>query len=170
MPKASRSATIGGELIGGRQDREISLRHPQQQILLRAAKAGLGGGGLEIRFLQLAEGLEAPQGLRQVEPQAVRRAVAMLRCRRWQLMAQSAAWLPVDWFVVEAGALPDGRRSGRHLRQPLRERLRSRFDGRVALESGGLQRGVARQRELVEILQIVGCGQICRQSHRDQRR
>ena len=52
--------TVGGKLIGRRQDREIGLRHSQQQVLLRAAEGRLRGGGLKIRFLELAEGLEAP--------------------------------------------------------------------------------------------------------------
>ena len=52
---------VGGELIGGGQDAEVGLRHPQQQTLLGALEARLGGGDLEIRFLELAEGLEAPQ-------------------------------------------------------------------------------------------------------------
>jgi len=42
---------IGRELIGGRQDGEIGLRHPQQQVLLRSSKTGLGCRRLKIRFL-----------------------------------------------------------------------------------------------------------------------
>ena len=72
---------VGGKLIGGGQDAEVGLRHSQQQTLLRALEIGLRRGDLEIRFLQLAEGLETPQRLRHVETQGVRRAVAVLRAR-----------------------------------------------------------------------------------------
>src|SRR6202035_1121639 len=77
-PEGVPFGAVGGELIGGGQDGEIALRHPQQEILLCAAKTGLGGGGLKIRLLELTEGLEAPQRLRQVQSQAVHGTVAVL--------------------------------------------------------------------------------------------
>ena len=57
-------AAVGGELIGRGEDRKIRRRHPQQQVLAGAEKGRLRGSRLQIGFLQLAEGLEAPQGLR----------------------------------------------------------------------------------------------------------
>jgi hypothetical protein len=36
------------------EDGEIRERNPEQEALLRAAKPGLSGGGLKIRFLELA--------------------------------------------------------------------------------------------------------------------
>jgi hypothetical protein len=71
--------------------------------------------------------------------------------------------------TVESRTLARGGRSGRQLRQPLRQRLRPSLDRRIALEAGSLQRGVARQREFVQRHQIVGIGKLRRQSHRDQR-
>jgi len=40
----------------------------------------------------------------------------------------------------------------------LRDRLWPRLDERIALEVSGLQRRVARQSELVKLLQIIGPG------------
>ena len=71
-------------------------------------------------------------------------------------MAQSAAWLPKRRSVVEASALARPEAFADNLRQPLRDRLRPRFDQCIALEMGGLQGRVAGQRKLVELLQIVG--------------
>ena len=161
-------AAIGGELISGRQYPEVRHRHSQHQTFLRALKTGLGRRHLEIRFLQLTEGLEAPQRLRDVESEGVRRAVAILRAGRGAdgavrgLAAQCRS-------VVVAGAYSRGLGIGGNLRQPLGNRLRPRFDQRIALEMGRLQRRVASQRELVVLPQIVGRGEPCRQSQCNHR-
>ena len=51
--------------------------------------------------------------------------------------------------AIEAHPLTRGGGSGRHLRQPLRERLGPCLDRGVALKAGRLQRGIAGQGELI---------------------
>ena len=60
---------VGRQLIRRGQDPEIRLRHSKQQTLLGALVAGFRRRDLKIGFLQLAERLKTPQGLRHVESQ-----------------------------------------------------------------------------------------------------
>ncbi len=71
-------AAVGGQLVGGREDAEISLCHAQHEILSGALQAGLGGGYLEVRLFQLTVGLEVPESLRQGYTEGARRSIAVL--------------------------------------------------------------------------------------------
>ena len=57
--------------------------------------------------------------------------------------------------AVESHPFTLCRRVRRNLRQPLRNRLRPRFDDGVALEVRRLQRRVPGQSEFIELLQII---------------
>jgi Tyrosine phosphatase family len=155
---------LGGKLIRGGQDPEVGLRHAQQETLLRTLIIGLSGRDLEICFLELAERVEAPERLRHVELQRVRRAVATLCVHGGadraigRLVAERGPGIKCDLFP-RCGTVCG------ELRQPLRDGLGTRLNQSITLEMCGLQCGVARQSAFVELLQIVGTGPLRRQCH-----
>src|SRR5580698_2590283 len=60
--------------------------------------------------------------------------------------------------AIEADTLTRRGRGGRYLWQPLRYRLRPRLDQSVALKVCSLQRGIARQCQFIELLQVIRSG------------